>query len=619
MINSNKSEKGQALVLIALGIVVLIGFIALGVDVGMSYSGRRQSQNAVDAAAMSAALSKCAGGNQSAFTTAARTAATTNGFTDNSATDNTVQVRVNNPPSSGTYQGNAAYIEVVITTTTQPIFSQVINTSPTISIVRAVSHCTQGSSGNTTQPGLGGEVALLALSPTANGAVTNSGASEVDVDGGVLVNSTANATSSSTGAMIQSGSSIFKMNWAKVRGGSQLSGAFGIYSTGTSSLTKEIDVAGNLRTSGSGQAISGAFNIGGSVINTASVNMTGNPMNVGGSFDNSGAGTIVANPLNIVGNVTNSGSGSFTSPNMTVGGTLTASGASWFKPPSGQTQTLSVAGNISLAGSADIGNNTSDSLVAGGTVPSTQGQGFTIKSSITKTSVTPPVVTVTIPEMTDPLATLLNPPAAPTGSCDKSWSFPSNGNYTAPVTSGGYYCNFNVAGSVNAIIPPGTYWVDYFSLGGAATLKMDGVHLYITGKGNSSAFSVGGSGTISMLGTMLYLKTGSFSFSGASGTLNWTAPGNGDVYKGLSLYMDRSNTSSASLSGSAALGTVSGTWYAPASACSFSGATNTTVYSQFICDTINVSGSSKLVIKYDSTLVYQVPVTGGSPSVGLDQ
>ena len=207
---------------------------------------------------------------------------------------------------------------------------------------------------------------------------------------------------------------------------------------------------------------------------------------------------------------------------------------------------------------------------------------------------------------------------APTGACT-NLSVPNYGSATLAVTTGGYYCNFNIGGSLSAVIPPGTYWVDWFSLGGAATLKMDGVHLFITGKGVSNAFSVGGSGSLSMAGTMLYLKSGSFSFSGNSGTLTWTAPGSSDTYKGLSLYLDRTNGSTASLSGSAAISALSGTWYAPASACTFTGNTNTVVYSQFICNTIVVNGSSKLVIKYDSNLIYQVGSGAGSPEVSLDE
>lgn len=603
-------ESGQAIVLIVLVIFVVLGFAALAIDAGTVYSNRRAAQTAADAAALSAAYSLCEGDSPTDIAAAARQIASTNGYTDTTGTTGDVQVSVNNPPTTGTYSGDSTRVEVVIKVKSKPIFSGFVYNGPVETTVRAVSHCQQGTGEGTTQPGLGGEVSLLALNKTASGAVTNTGAAEVDVDGGVVVNSTAND------ALNQTGSSIFKMDWAKIRGGANLSGAFGIYADGTGTVAKQIDVVKDLRTSGAGQAISGAFNIGGNVVNSASVNMTGNPMNVGGNFDNSGAATVVASPLVIVGNVINGGSGTFTSESMIVGGGITASGASWFKPPSGKHQSMMVKGNIDLSGSAYIGQNSSDSLTYEGSI-TTSGTG-TVNSTKTHAAVTKPSVSVTIPEWSDPLSSVLTPPTGPTGSCSNV-SFPSYDSYTAPVTSGGYYCNFDVGGSVNAIIPPGTYWVDYFSLGGAATLKMDGVHLYITGKNHSNAFSVGGSASLSMAGTMLYIKSGSFSFSGASGTLTWTAPGSGDTYQGLSLYMDRANTSSASLSGSAAISALSGTWYGPAADCSFTGATNTVVYSQFICDTVTITGSSRLKIKYDSTQVYQVPVTGGASQVSLDE
>jgi Flp pilus assembly protein TadG/uncharacterized Zn-binding protein involved in type VI secretion len=51
-IRNRPSEKGQALVLIVLTMVVLLGFTALAVDGGMVYSDRRHAQNAADAASL---------------------------------------------------------------------------------------------------------------------------------------------------------------------------------------------------------------------------------------------------------------------------------------------------------------------------------------------------------------------------------------------------------------------------------------------------------------------------------------------------------------------------------------------------------------------------------------
>ncbi|HBG74509.1 MAG: hypothetical protein A2X25_10780 [Chloroflexi bacterium GWB2_49_20] len=56
MIKKNNPQKGQALILIALGIVGLVGITALAIDGGNAFSERRRAQNAADTSAMAAAL-----------------------------------------------------------------------------------------------------------------------------------------------------------------------------------------------------------------------------------------------------------------------------------------------------------------------------------------------------------------------------------------------------------------------------------------------------------------------------------------------------------------------------------------------------------------------------------
>jgi hypothetical protein len=61
MIERNRNESGQAIVMLVVALVVLLGFLALAIDGGMAYSDRRHAQNAADASALagggSAALS----------------------------------------------------------------------------------------------------------------------------------------------------------------------------------------------------------------------------------------------------------------------------------------------------------------------------------------------------------------------------------------------------------------------------------------------------------------------------------------------------------------------------------------------------------------------------------
>jgi hypothetical protein len=53
------AEKGQTLVLVALGLVALLAAVALAVDVGNAYSVRRQMQNSADAGALAGARALC--------------------------------------------------------------------------------------------------------------------------------------------------------------------------------------------------------------------------------------------------------------------------------------------------------------------------------------------------------------------------------------------------------------------------------------------------------------------------------------------------------------------------------------------------------------------------------
>ena len=50
-----KNDSGQTLIYVALSMLVLLGFVALAVDVGYLYAERRHMQNAADAGALEAA------------------------------------------------------------------------------------------------------------------------------------------------------------------------------------------------------------------------------------------------------------------------------------------------------------------------------------------------------------------------------------------------------------------------------------------------------------------------------------------------------------------------------------------------------------------------------------
>src|SRR6185436_19895780 len=57
-----REDAGQTVVLVALMFTVLMGFAALGIDVGRFYSERRYIQDAVDSAALACAYKYASGG-----------------------------------------------------------------------------------------------------------------------------------------------------------------------------------------------------------------------------------------------------------------------------------------------------------------------------------------------------------------------------------------------------------------------------------------------------------------------------------------------------------------------------------------------------------------------------
>ncbi len=126
------SERGQALVLIALAIVGLIGITALAVDGGNAFLDRRTAQNAADSAAMASGLARIRGENyvQKAFDSAAQ-----NGY-NNNGVSNTVQVY--SPPIEGNHVDDIEYIQIIITSNVKTYFAGVIGRNTITNRVSAV-------------------------------------------------------------------------------------------------------------------------------------------------------------------------------------------------------------------------------------------------------------------------------------------------------------------------------------------------------------------------------------------------------------------------------------------------------------------------------------------------
>ena len=148
-------ESGQTTVVMALFLgTFLFAFVALGVDLEYMFRAKRMAQAAADAAALAAAEE--AGNGSSAQQTAAEAIARLNGF-DTKAASNPATVKLNSPPTLGSYSNSSSYIEAIVTRPVPTFFMGAVNHTATVTVgARAVAAsgmtsptcvCLQGSTG----------------------------------------------------------------------------------------------------------------------------------------------------------------------------------------------------------------------------------------------------------------------------------------------------------------------------------------------------------------------------------------------------------------------------------------------------------------------------------------
>lgn len=200
-----KSEKGQALVLIAFAAVGLFAFTALSVDGGRVFSDRRHAQNAADTAALAAALAKLRAPltPPTAADLEAKSAgldrASTNGYA-NDIVNNTVEVHICNETGI-TCEGMPAgadaseYIQVKIISIVRTTFARIIGWQQVTNTVTAIARADV----NGLKPPFDG-AAIVALSPNDPDAVSGGGNVNLDVNhSGVFSNSSDNCSMSGNG------------------------------------------------------------------------------------------------------------------------------------------------------------------------------------------------------------------------------------------------------------------------------------------------------------------------------------------------------------------------------------------------------------------------------------
>lgn len=171
-----QEDSGQMLIVAALSLLVLFGFLALSCDVGLLFRAKRTLQTAADAAATAGALDYYYNGSASSAQAEALAAASSNGATNG---QEGVTVTVNSPPTNGPNSGVPGDVEVIIQQPNPTVFMRMFKYDSLSVAARAVA--------GTPLPT---KTCVYVLSPTGAGAMQLSGSFDVSVSHcGVMVDS----------------------------------------------------------------------------------------------------------------------------------------------------------------------------------------------------------------------------------------------------------------------------------------------------------------------------------------------------------------------------------------------------------------------------------------------
>jgi Flp pilus assembly protein TadG len=334
-------ESGQVLVMSALSMTLLLGFMALAIDGGLLFRARRNMQIAADAAAAAAAVDYKYNNSIASAKTAAQTAATGNAVTS------TTYVTVNDPPVNG-YHKTIGYTEVIISQPVQTAFMGMFGFKNVNIAARAVVGSGVNAGCIWTLARSGNDVSL-----TGSGAITAQNCDIYD-------------DSSASNALTLTGSGSIS---------AKAIGIVGSYDkTGSGSITP------NPPTTGIAPAADPLASLPAPTISTGTCSSSCTPSNTGSgnltvqpgtytSISNTGSGTLTLAAGNyvITGSLTNTGSGALIlgAGNYSIGGNFTTTGSG--AVTLGTDSSFTVGGNLSLTGSGALTGTGETFYTEGGT------------------------------------------------------------------------------------------------------------------------------------------------------------------------------------------------------------------------------------------------------------
>lgn len=327
-----RDENGQALVFTVLCMAILLGFMALAIDVGWTFRTRRNAQIAADAAAIAAALDYKYNGSITSAQTAGQAAATANGVQNGTGG---ASVAINIPPQNGPFTAQSGFIE-----------ARVIDPSPTV-FMGVITHKGFLNVGARAVAGSGSNVGCVWTLATSGNDVSLTGSGSINAVNCDIYDNSSNASS----ALTLTGSGSITAKQVGIVGGYTVTGSGHVSPAPVTGLSPAADPLAGLPAPAipTGTCASNCTQS-----NTGSGNLTLNPGTYT-SISNTGSGTLTLNPGNyiITGNLSNTGSGRLIlgAGNYTIGGNFQSTGSSALTLGSGL---YIVGGNLALTGSGSM-------------------------------------------------------------------------------------------------------------------------------------------------------------------------------------------------------------------------------------------------------------------------
>lgn len=207
-----RGSDGQASVIAALCMVVLLGFLALSTDVAILLHEHRIVQAAADAAAVAGAYEiQYASVDGTTVAAVAQAAASQNGITNGS---NSAVVTVNNGPLSGPHAGDNNYVEAIVNQPTLTFFMQLFQPGSMAVTARAVAGLKPGTGCIYTLGTSGTDLTISSGSayinaPDCNVLDDSTGSTALSLSGGSYINANSIGIASPGGHTFSGGSTTY--------------------------------------------------------------------------------------------------------------------------------------------------------------------------------------------------------------------------------------------------------------------------------------------------------------------------------------------------------------------------------------------------------------------------